>query len=111
LNKKRIYRIFFTSQGKAYELYARKLGQADLYGFVEIEELLFGERSSVVVDPSEESLRKEFGGVRRIYVPYHAIARIDEVEREGPGKVLSLAGGEGGGGTVVMPPGEPPKRD
>jgi len=84
------YRIFFSSQGKAYELYARKVTQAELYGFVEVEGLLFGERSRIVVDPGEESLRNEFGSVRRLLIPYHAVSRIDEVDKEGAGKVLPL---------------------
>ena len=84
------YRVFFTSQGKAYELYARKVTQAELYGFVEVEGILFGERSRIVVDPGEESLRSEFGSVRRLLIPYHAVVRIDEVDREGSGKILTL---------------------
>ena len=84
------YRIFFTSQGKAYEIYARRVTQAELYGFVEVEGILFGERSRIVVDPGEESLRNEFGNVRRLLIPYHAVSRIDEVDKEGAGKVLTL---------------------
>jgi hypothetical protein len=83
-------RVFFTSQGKAYELYARKVTQAELYGFVEVEGILFGERSRIVVDPGEESLRNEFGSVRRLLIPYHAVSRIEEVDQEGAGKVLPL---------------------
>jgi len=90
--KKRIFRIIFTSQGKGYEVYARKINQGEMYGFVEIEEIVFGERSSLVVDPSEEALRREFAGIRKMHVPFHAISRIDEVEKEGPGKVLPLTG-------------------
>jgi len=85
-----VYRIFFTSQGKAYEIYARQVSQSALYGFVEEEGILFGERSRIVVDPGEESLRNEFGSVRRLLIPYHAVSRIDEVDKEGAGKVLSL---------------------
>jgi len=91
--RKRIFRIYFSSQGKSYEIYARKVTQGELYGFVEIEDLLFGERSSLVVDPAEEALRKEFAGVRRLMIPFHAVARIEEVEKEGAGKVLVLPGG------------------
>ena len=58
-----------------------------LFGFVEVEQLLFGERSQVVVDPSEESLKKEFEGVRRFHVPIHSIVRVDEVEKEGQARV------------------------
>lgn len=88
--KQSIYRVFFTSQGKGYEIYARRVNQSELYGFVEVEEILFGERSRIVVDPGEESLRNEFGSVKRLLIPYHAVSRIDEVDKEGAGKVLSL---------------------
>ncbi len=89
---RRVYRIFFTSQAKAYEIYARKVSQSEIYGFVEVEEIIFGEKSSIVVDPSEESLKNEFGNVRKLLIPFHSISRIDEVEKEGPGKVLSMTG-------------------
>ncbi|NIR60468.1 MAG: DUF1820 family protein, partial [Gammaproteobacteria bacterium] len=66
-------------------------GQGGLYGFVEIEGLLFGERSRVVVDPSEERLKSEFSGVKRIYVPMHAVVRIDEVEKQGVSKITEAS--------------------
>ena len=92
--EKCIYSIFFTSQGKTYEIYARKVRQGSLTGFVEIEELVFGKKSDIVVDPSEDALKKEFGGVKRLHLPFHSILRIEEVEKEGTGKFLSLAGGD-----------------
>ncbi|MDT8421543.1 MAG: DUF1820 family protein [Desulfuromonadales bacterium] len=93
MSKKTVYRIYFSSQGKSYELYARKVEQAELYGFVCVGELLFGERSSVLLDPGEESLKNEFKGVKRLLIPFQQIARIDEVDKEGRGKVMSLPGG------------------
>ncbi len=51
---KSIYRVLFINQGKLYELYARSIYQGELYGFIEVEELIFGERSSVLVNPAEE---------------------------------------------------------
>lgn len=83
----RIYRVIFHSQGKIYEVYARGVSDGALMGFVEIEELTFGERTQVVVDPAEEKLKSEFSGVKRTYIPMHAIMRIDEVEKEGTAKV------------------------
>ena len=111
MSNKTIYRIFFTSQGKAYELYARKVEQADLHGFVMIEGLLFGESSSLLHNPAEESLKKEFEGVDRFMVPYHQVNRIDEVEREGRGKIVSLSGGQEShaGGVVLAAPSPGPK--
>jgi len=87
VSDERKYRVLFTSQGKVYELYARHVGQGAIFGFIEVEELLFGDRSQVVVDPAEESLKLEFKGVRRLHVPLHNVLRIDEVEREGISRV------------------------
>lgn len=90
MKKKRTYRITFHSQGKVYELYARNINQGGLLGFVEVEEILFGEKSTVVVDPSEESLKAEFAGVSRTYIPMHAVIRIDEVEKSGQSKITEV---------------------
>ena len=88
-----IFRIVFVNQGKVYEIYARKVSHGGLFGFVEVEELVFGERSSVVVDPGEERIQSEFAGVKRSYLPLHAVIRIDEVRKQGISKISALEGG------------------
>ena len=88
-----IYKIVFFNQGQIYEIYARQIYQSDLYGFIEIEELVFGERSGVLVDPSEEKLKAEFEGVNRSYIPMHAIVRIDEVAKEGVSSITEATAG------------------
>lgn len=88
-----LYKIVFMSQGQVYEIYARRVGHGTLFGFVEVEELVFGERSSVVVDPSEEKIKSEFAGVKRTYLPMHSIIRIDEVDKQGKSKISKLEGG------------------
>ncbi len=95
MDTKRIYRISFYNQGDIYELHARKICQSDMYAFIEIEDIIFGERSSVVVDPSEEKLKSEFAGVTRTYIPLQAVIRIDEVEREGKNKIIPTTGTAG----------------
>jgi len=87
MNKTHIYKIIFHNEAKVYEIFAQQIYQGELYGFVELEELLFGERSSVVVDPTEERLKTEFEGVKRSYIPMHNIIRIDEVEKQGIAKI------------------------
>ena len=87
-----IFKVVFHNQGKVYEIYARKVGHGSLFGFVEVEELIFGERSAVVVDPSEEKIKSEFEGVTRTYLPMHAIIRIDEVEKHGVSKISKAEG-------------------
>ncbi|MFQ6022827.1 MAG: DUF1820 family protein [Acidiferrobacterales bacterium] len=90
--KKHIYRVIFFNQGTIYEVYARNVHHGNLYGFVEVEGLIFGEKSSVVIDPSEERLKTEFTGVQRTYVPMHAVMRIDEVEKKGTAKITPIPG-------------------
>jgi len=82
----------FLNQGKVYEIYARNVSHGSLFGFIEVEELVFGARSSVVVDPSEERIQTEFSGVKRTYLPLHSIVRIDEVDKQGTSKVTNLEG-------------------
>jgi hypothetical protein len=88
-----IFRIMFVNQGKVYEIYARKVSHGELFGFIEVEELVFGERSSVVLDPSEERIKGEFSEVKRTFLPMHSILRIDEVKKHGVSKITALETG------------------
>ena len=88
-----MYKVTFFNQGQVYEVYARHVYQSDLMGFLEVEEFVFGEKSQVIVDPSEEKLKTEFADVKRSYIPIHAVVRIDEVEKEGVGKIVDIKGG------------------
>ena len=85
-----IFKVLFVNQGKVYEVYARKVGHGNMFGFIEVEELVFGERSTVVVDPSEERIKAEFEGVKRTYLPMHSVLRIDEVRKQGVSKITTL---------------------
>ena len=87
-----IFKIMFVNQGKVYEVYARKVGQGRLFGFIEVEELVFGERSTVVLDPGEERIKSEFAGVKVTMLPMHSILRIDEVKKQGVSKVSAFEG-------------------
>lgn len=88
-NTSEIYRITFLNKGKVYEVFAKQVYQSELYGFIEVEDYIFDERSQVVVDPSEEKLKAEFLGVKRSFIPIQAIVRIDEVEKGGVSKISS----------------------
>ncbi len=92
MSEAKIYRISFYNQGNIYELHARDIHQGNMYAFLEIEDIIFGERSAIVVDPAEEKLKLEFEGVKRTYIPLQAVIRIDEVEREGANKIIAADG-------------------
>jgi hypothetical protein len=88
-----IYKIIFLNQGKVYEIYARNVSHGSLFGFIEVEKLVFGARSTVVVDPAEERIQSEFAGVKKTYLPLHSVLRIDEVDKQGVSKVTNVEGG------------------
>lgn len=92
-----IYKVVFVNQDQVYEVYVKSVYQGELYGFVIIEDFVFGEKSSIVVDPTEERLRLEFEGVNRCYIPLHKIIRIDQVVKRGTAKIVSIGkdGAEG----------------
>lgn len=109
-----IFKVLFVNQGKVYEIYARKVSHGELFGFIEVEELVFGERSSVVVDPAEERIKTEFSGVKRSFLPLHSVLRIDEVKKQGVSKITALEGGNNIAQFPVplysAPSGEPPAK-
>jgi hypothetical protein len=87
---KPIYKVIFLNQGKVYEIYARRVSQTGaLFGFVEVEELIFDARKSVVVDPAVERLELEFAGVKKTFLPMHYVLRIDEVDKQGISKITT----------------------
>ncbi|MEM6708362.1 MAG: DUF1820 family protein [Pseudomonadota bacterium] len=100
-----IYKVLFHNQGQIYEVYAKGLYQSELYGFIEIEDYVFGERTQVVIDPGEDRLRTEFEGVQRSFIPMHSVIRIDEVEKEGIAKVTEGTTGNVAPFPVPMPRG------
>lgn len=88
-----IYRVIFNNQSEVYELYTRYIFQSEMYGFIEVEELLFDE--SLISDASDEAeakisfdkLKLEFTGVKRSFIPLPSVIRIDEMEKPGVVKV------------------------
>lgn len=87
-----IYKIIFQNQNEIYEIYAKHVYQSDMYGFIEVEQFIFGEKTQMIVDPSEEKLKTEFNSVSRSYIPMHSLIRIDEVEKEGTAKISETSG-------------------
>lgn len=91
---KPLYKVTFLNAGKVYELYARQVTSGALWGFTEIGELVFDVHDGVVIDPTEERLRDEFGSTRVLHLPMHSIVRIEEVERKGQSAIRDAATGE-----------------
>lgn len=118
MSDRTVYKVLFQSQGKLYEIFAEEVSQTGMLGFVEVGGLDFGRKTELVLDPTEERIRSEFEGVKRTWLPMHAIVRIDEVDQRGTCKITDARGsnvaqfplsylppGSGGSG------GEPPKSE
>lgn len=100
MSEKHIYKIVFINRDQTYELYAKSVYQGDMYGFVIVEDFVFGEKSSIVVDPGEDKLRTEFEGVKRSFIPMHEIVRIDQVKKRGNAKIVSSGQSEKSSGNI-----------
>lgn len=102
---KPLYKVTFLNAGKVYELYARQVASGALWGFTEISELVFDVHDGLVVDPTEERLRDEFGSTRVLHLPMQSVVRIEEVERKGQSAIRDATTGER---VVTFPvPGKP----
>jgi hypothetical protein len=110
MSSNKIYRIVFYNQGSVYELHAHLVRQSELYPFVEVQDIIFGERSKVLIDPSEEKLKSEFSGVRRTHIPMQAVIRIDEVETAGQNKIVAGPAGNVMPFPASMPPAPKPDK-
>jgi len=99
-SKQRLYRVSFMNKGQVYEVYAREVSHGAMLGFVEIGKPVFGEKTTLLVDTSEEKLKQEFANVDRFYVPVHAVVRIDEVSKQGPARISD---GEPGSKVTPLP--------
>ena len=56
----KVYKVIFHNQGEIFEVFARHVYQSDMYGFIEVEEYLFGERSQLLVNPRGRKTEKHF---------------------------------------------------
>lgn len=91
---KTLYRVSFLNHGKVYELYARRVQSGALWGFTEVAELVFDVHDGLVVDPTEERLRDEFGDTRVLHLPMQCILRIEEVGKKGKSAIRDADSGE-----------------
>ena len=101
-----IYRVSFLKHGKVYEMYCRNVSTSDLWGFVDLSGLVFGESDAVVVDPTEEKMRDEFEEVEVLYLPLHSILSIEQVKKQGKAIIRDRESGE----KVTPFPISPPNR-
>ena len=74
---KNIFRVHFTWKEKQYELKAHSLDMTHPY-FVSIKDLVLPEDSGVLINPADDEIRKNFGNVRQLMLPFQSVSLIEE---------------------------------
>lgn len=101
---KRLYKIVFLNNGKVYELFSEGVTSSGLWGFVEVSDLVFESKDSLVVDPTEEKMRQEFEHARVLHLPIQSVLRVEEVEQRGQCLIRDRESGEKVTPFPVTPP-------
>ena len=92
--KEELFRVAFLNHGKVYELFCTGVCTSGLWGFVEVSGLEFGDKNSLVVDPTEERMRDEFEGVEVLHLPTHSVLRVEQVKKKGQAVIRYRESGE-----------------
>jgi len=93
-DNEKLFRIAFLNHGKVYEIFCTGVCTSGLLGFVEVSGLEFGDKDSLVIDPTEEKMRDEFDGVEVLYLPIHSVLRVEQVKKKGPAVIRDRESGE-----------------
>lgn len=72
-----IYRVHFKWKDKDLMLRARNLDLTHPY-FVSITDLVFPEGKKLIIDPSEDEVRRTFGKADHLMIPFQTVSLIEE---------------------------------
>ncbi len=87
-----LFKIYFKWKEKDVELMARELDMTHPY-FVSIKDIVIPRSGSLIIDPSQDEIRKKFGDTRHVMIPFQTVSLIEEVAEPDAG----------GDGSKVMP--------
>ncbi|HAK46703.1 MAG TPA: DUF1820 domain-containing protein [Spirochaeta sp.] len=72
-----IYRVHFKWKEKELQLKASSLDLTHPY-FVSIKDLILSKESKLIIDPSEDELRRMFGNAEHLMIPFQTVSLIEE---------------------------------
>ena len=102
--EKKLYKIVFLNNGKVYELFSEGVASSGLWGFVEVSDLVFESSDGLVVDPTEEKMRREFEHASVLHLPIQSVLRVEEVKKRGQCLIRDRESGEKVTPFPVTPP-------
>jgi hypothetical protein len=74
-----LYRVHFTWNDRDLTLRATGLDLTHPY-FVSITGIKFPEGESLIIDPSEDEVRRTFGNADHLMIPFQAVKLIEEIK-------------------------------
>jgi len=81
--------VHFKWKEKEIELTARKLDLTHPY-FVSIKEILLPEKSSLIINPEQDDILKNFGKSNHLMIPFQTVSLIEELEKEPENKLRTF---------------------
>ncbi len=76
-----IYRVHFKWKEKELQLKASSLDLTHPY-FVSIKDLILKKESKLIIDPSEDDVRRLFGQSEHLMIPFQTVSLIEELKEE-----------------------------
>lgn len=76
-----IYRVHFKWKGRDITLKAKSLDLTHPY-FVSIRELVLPAGKRIIIDPSEDDVRRDFGRAEHIMIPFQTVSLIEEFRKD-----------------------------
>ena len=76
-----MYKIYFKWKEKDVELRARELDMTHPY-FVSIKDMVFENGQSLIIDPSQDEVRRSFGDSHHVMIPFQTVTLIEELKED-----------------------------
>ena len=84
-----LYRVHFKWKEKEIQLTAKSLDLTHPY-FVSIKDIVLPAEKKLIIDPSEDDIRKTFGETNHIMIPFQSVILIEELVEEGKTSIMHL---------------------
>ena len=73
-----LYKVHFTWKEKQALVKCRSLDLTHPY-FVSMKDLVFTKDSTLIINPAEDDIRREFEGADHIMIPFQTVGLIEEI--------------------------------
>ena len=83
-----LYRVHFKWKEKEIQLQAKSLDLTHPY-FVSIKDLIFPTGKKLIINPSEDEIRKAFSETNHLMIPFQSVILIEElINEDGKSRVM-----------------------